>query len=243
MRARNLLALLASIALVAACGSSSKGGTGTNAATTTKATTTTTTTTATTAPATTTTVPVPAQLAIWPAADVVFTTPEAAANDFLAKAFTPGPVIGPFVGNDQRSGEFQVFATADNVKIGSAKSTLLMRQLGPSNGWFVLAAASDVATVVSPASLSTVAAGPVTVKGVGTGFEATVVVRAFVAGTGVELDRKSTMAGNLGQTLPYSVTLDVSKASKGDVVVLLVQGGVGLETDPGDFGAVPVLIG
>jgi hypothetical protein len=51
------------------------------------------------------------------------------------------------------------------------------------------------------------------------------------------------MAGNLGEALPYSVELDVSGAAAGDVVTLLIRGGTGLETDPGDFGAVPVVIG
>jgi hypothetical protein len=38
------------------------------------------------------------------------------------------------------------------------------------------------------------------------------------------------------------VTLDLSDAEPGDVVVLLVRGGSGLESDPGDFGAIPIVI-
>ena len=38
------------------------------------------------------------------------------------------------------------------------------------------------------------------------------------------------------------MSLDLSGASPGEVVTLLVRGGVGLETDPGDFGAIPVVI-
>jgi hypothetical protein len=42
---------------------------------------------------------------------------------------------------------------------------------------------------------------------------------------------------------PYQVTLDLSAATPGEMVALVVRGGTGLETDPGDFGAIPVVIG
>ena len=184
-----------------------------------------------------------AQPAIWPAADVVFTDPESAANDFLANAFDDGPMLGTFMAGDSRSGEFEVFATEGGAPIGEARSVLFMRQLGPDDGWFVLSAASDVETITQPASMATVPAGMLTVEGVGSGFEATIVVSAFVSGRpDSELDREVTMAGNFGELLPYTVSLDLSAASSGDVVVLLIRGGVGLETDPGDFGAIPVVI-
>ena len=197
----------------------------------------------TTAAPTTTVAAADVQPAIWPAADVVFTTPEAAATDFRANAFDDGPILGTYVGADSRSGALEVFATADGVPLGEARSVLFVRQLGPSDGWFVLAAASNVETITQPASTATVPAGMLTVEGVGTGFEATIIVSAFVSGQpDSELDREVTMAGNLGEVQPYSVTLDLSAASPGDVVVLLIRGGVGLETDPGDFAAIPVVI-
>ncbi|MCB0955881.1 MAG: hypothetical protein KDB12_06940, partial [Ilumatobacter sp.] len=74
------------------------------------------------------------------------------------------------------------------------------------------------------------------------GFEATVVVEAFVAGSTDLLDQQIVMAGNFDQALPYSVDLDLSAAQSGDVVVILVRGTVGLETDPGDFSAIPVIV-
>jgi hypothetical protein len=195
----------------------------------------------TTAPAT---LPAETQPAIWPAADVVFTTPEAAAADFLAGVFGEGPMLGEFMAGDSRSGEIEVFASENGLPIGAARSVLFLRQLGPDDGWFVLAAASDVATITTPESMATVPAGPLVVEGIGTGFEATIVVSAFVAGRpGSELDVEVAMAGNFGEALPYSVSLDLSAATAGDVVVLLVRGGTGLETDPGDFGAIPVVIG
>jgi hypothetical protein len=174
----------------------------------------------------------------------VFGTPEAAAADFLAHVFGVGPVLGEFVGGDQRSGEIEVFASVDGAAISTPRSVLAMRMLGPSDGWFVIAAMSEFATITAPESMALVAAGPLTVEGVARGFEATVVVSAFAAGqSDTKFGQEVTMAGNLDVALPYSVSLDLSGASPGDVVVLLVRGGTGLETDPGDFGAIPVVIG
>jgi hypothetical protein len=184
------------------------------------------------------------QPAIWPAGDVVFTTPEDAATDFLAAVFGDGPMLGEFRAGDARSGEIEVFASAEGIPIGEARSVLFLRQLGPDDGWFVLSAASDVATITTPGVGATVPSGVLTVEGVGTGFEATIVVSAFEAGRADnEFDLEVAMAGNLGEVLPYSVALDVSGATGGSVVALLVRGGTGLETDPGDFGAIPVVIG
>ncbi len=255
-RTKAATAVVVACALIGACGGGSSQD-GTTVATTVAPTGAPTTPAPTTAPATTvtpttttpttvapTTVPEMPYAAVWPASDVVFTTPEAAARDFLANVFGGGPIIGEFMAGDARSGEIEVFASVDGAPIGEPRSLLVLRQLGPDGGWFVLSAMSNVATITSPEPMATVPAAPLTVEGLGTGFEATIVVSAFVAGeAGREFDREVTMAGNLGEALPYSVTLDLSAASKGDVVVLLVRGGTGLETDPGDFAAIPVVIG
>ncbi|MEY4229520.1 MAG: hypothetical protein RLZZ362_369, partial [Actinomycetota bacterium] len=125
----------------------------------------------------------------------------------------------------------------------SPRGLLFLRQLGPADGWFVIGAGSDLASITVPATGDTVPRGPLTVEGSGTGFEATLVVRAFSAGDPArEFDQQVVMAGNLGTPLPYSTTLDLSGAMPGEVVVLLVQAGVGLESDPGDFSALPVMI-
>ena len=123
------------------------------------------------------------------------------------------------------------------------KSTLVLRQLGPSDGWFVLAAASDNATISAPAVAAMVARGPLPVEGKARGFEAAVGVSVSLAGHPETLDAVSTLAGSAATPEPYHVTLDLSKANTGAVVMLLVRGGTGLETDPGDFGAIPVMVG
>ena len=184
------------------------------------------------------------QIALWPAPDVVFTTPQDAARDFLAAAFSAGPVLGQFRGGDQGSGEIDVFASDQSgAPIGTARSTLQLRQLGSANGWFVIGAISRTSTITMPKASVAVPAGPLQVRGAAQGFEANIGVGAFVAGhADPPLDVTSTLAGNFGVPLPYEVTLDLTGAAPGDTVVILVHGGVGLETDPGDFSAIAVTI-
>jgi hypothetical protein len=174
----------------------------------------------------------------------VFTTPEEAAEDFVATVLGVTPALGEFRQGDNRSGEIDVFSLGEtDAAAPMLRSLLLLRQLGPSDGWFVLAAVNDNASITSPESRMEVPAGPLAVEGVGRGFEANVVVTAFVAGdAGAELDRVVTQGGALETPEPFAVTLDLSDAEAGDVVVLLVRGGTGLESDPGDFGAIPVVI-
>ena len=53
-----------------------------------------------------------------------------------------------------------------------------MRQLGAAGGWFVIAAVNPNVAITAPDAGAVVPAGPLTVTGVGRGFEATVVVSA-----------------------------------------------------------------
>jgi len=124
------------------------------------------------------------------------------------------------------------------------RGLLLLRQLGPSSGWFVTAVANDEASITTPEAGATVPAAPLTVEGIGHGFEANLVARALLAGDAtVEFDVEVTMAGSMEEAGPYSVVLDLSAAQPGDVVMILVRTGAGLETDPGEVGAIAVTIG
>ena len=98
-------------------------------------------------------------------------------------------------------------------------------------------------TITAPESAALVPPGPIDVSGTGRGFEATVVVQAFIVELGTEVDMQVTQGGSFADPEPYEVTLDLSGAEVGDTVILLVKGGVGWETDPGDFSAIPVVIG
>jgi hypothetical protein len=88
-----------------------------------------------------------------------------------------------------------------------------------------------------------VVAEPLMVEGRARGFEGNVVVTAFIAGDAdAQLDQVMTQAGAFETPEPFTVSLDLSGRSPGDTVVLLVRGDAGLETDPGEFGAIPVVI-
>ena len=206
---------------------------------------TTTSSTTTTTEATTTTEPVGLeQPAIWPAADVVFDTPEAAAEDFVTQVLDVPPALGEFQQGDSRSGEIELLSLGENGGTPVVRGVILLRQLGPDDGWFVIGVANDNASITVPTAGATVVAGPLLVEGVARGFEANVNVRAFVAGdASSDLDQQIAMGGAMETPEPISVMLDLSGASTGDVVTIVVRGGVGLETDPGDVGAIPVVIG
>lgn len=185
-----------------------------------------------------------AQPAIWPAAEVVFATPEEAAEDFVTKVLGVPPALGEFQQGDSRSGEIEVLSLGEGANATPVvRSVLLLRQLGPDDGWFILAAINDHETITEPPSMSEVTAGSINVAGVGRGFEANVVVRAIVAGDASnQLDQVITQGGSMETSEPYSVTLDLSGVAPGSTVMLIVRGGVGLETDPGEFSAIPVVI-
>jgi hypothetical protein len=187
----------------------------------------------------------PVQPAIWPAADVVFDTPEDAATDFVTEVLEVPPVLGEFREGDARSGEIEVFSGGEAGSPGPKipRSLLLLRQLGPADGWFVIGAVSDNATITSPAAGDEVAPTALDVQGEARGFEASVSVTAFVAGdAGAPLDQVVTLAGSGLTPEPYQVTLDLADATPATTVAVIVRGGVGLETDPGDFSAMPLVI-
>ncbi len=186
------------------------------------------------------------QPAIWPAADVVFATPEEAAADFVREVLISDgePELGEFQQGDARSGEIVVFFPGEGAGATPTERGLLaLRQLGPDDGWFVIAASSDGVTITSPVALARVAAGPLTVEGVGRGFEATLVVSAFPpGGADAEIDSELASGGAFETAEPYSAVLDLSGAEPDDVVVVLVQGDTGLGSDPGEFAAIPVAV-
>ncbi len=193
----------------------------------------------------TTTTPEPRQPAIWPAADVVLATPEEAAASFVSEVLGVPPTLGEFQPGDNRSGEIEVFSPGEGSEPRRTfRSRLLLRQLGPDDGWFVLAAVSEQVTITAPAASSSVPPGPIIVGGVGRGFEALLVIETRLAGAGgPPLIQQITMAGGMGTSEPYAVIVDLSPVDVGETVMLIVRGGTGLETDPGEFSAVPVVIG
>jgi hypothetical protein len=200
-----------------------------------------TTTAETSTTAATTSVPTTGRIVLWPATGVRFDTPQAVAADFVAQVLGEGAVLGSYREGDSRSGEIEVYASDENGRpLAALRSTLVVRE--EADGWVVVAAVSDGATIETPESASTVT-GVVTVSGRARGFEANVNIRAVtVANPQTVLDETFTMAGNMGGLEPYQVELDLRDANPGDVVLIIVHGGVGLETDPGETAVIAVRV-
>ena len=187
------------------------------------------------------------QPAIWPADDVVFATPEEAAADFVSNVLISegDPAIGEFQQGDARSGEIAVLFAGETGDLDPPmeKGVLLMRQIGPTDGWYVIAATSEGVTIDTPSALEEVPAGALTVAGEGRGFEGTLAVSAFPPGDDTaRLDLQIGAGGAFADLEPYSVELDLSGAAAGDVVVILVHGDTGLGNDPSTFAAIPIVI-
>lgn len=180
-------------------------------------------------------------IAVWPGADVVIDDPIEAASGFVAEVLHVPPMLGPFMAGDGRSGEVTLFSPGSVL---TDRGIILVRRLGEDDGWFVIGVANDVSYVSSPLPGATVSAGLVTVTGVGYGFEASLSVTAFLAGDpDTVFDTVVTQAGSMEEPGRFVVELDLSAAETGEVVAIVVRGGVGLETDPGETGAVAVVIG
>ncbi len=187
------------------------------------------------------------QPAIWPSADVVFATPEEAAADFVSAVLISegDPVLGDFQQGDARSGEIAVLFAGEmgDLDPPMEKGVLVLRQLGPTDGWYVTAATSDGASIDTPSALDEVPASTVTVSGEGRGFEGTLAVSAFAPGDDdATFDLQIGAGGAFADLEPYSVELDLSGAPSGEVVVILAHGDTGLGSDPSSFAAIPVVI-
>lgn len=187
------------------------------------------------------------QPAIWPAADVVFATPEEAAAAFVSAVLISegDPALGEFQQGDSRSGEIAVLFAGETGDLDPALETgiLLLRQIGPTDGWYVIAATSEGAVIDTPSALEEVPAGTVTVSGEGRGFEGTLAVSAFPPGDdAARFDLQIGAGGAFDDLQPYSVELDLSGAADGEVVVIFVHGDTGLGSDPGTFAAIPIVI-
>jgi hypothetical protein len=170
------------------------------------------------------------------------TSPVEAAREFVEQVLGVPAELGEFRQGDQRSGEIEVYVSTEGGAVSPVRwprAVLFLRQLGPSDGWFVIGAANEHVTIEQPDVGATLTPGRVIVEGVGRGFEATLVITAFLQGRAEPLDQQVTFAGSLDIAQPYRVELDLSDAPPGAVVAVLVRGGVGLETDPGEFTVVP----
>ena len=125
----------------------------------------------TTEESTTTTVTDPFVPAVWPLLDssTRYDDPVDAARDFATELVGfDDPVIGPFLEGDGRSGEVEVRAEADGPG-----TTVLVRQLGPDDTWWVIGAATTNIEITEPEALAEIAS-PLVVRGRALAFEGVV---------------------------------------------------------------------
>lgn len=181
-------------------------------------------------------------LAIWSSNGGEADTPERAATAAVRDLLGVTPVLSEFMAGDSRSGEIVVFSPRETIAV--ERSVLLLRQLGPADEWSVMAAINSAMSIERPDSMSIQPGGPLVVAGFARGFEGLVVVSAHRIGELIALiDQKITYAGSLETSEPFSVELDLSDTDPGDVIAIVVRGGVGLADDPGEFSAIPIRIG
>ena len=122
----------------------------------------------------------PAVLAVWPAAGTSqrFDDPSAAARSFAVElaGFPEDTLIGDFEEGDARSGEVEVRA----FERGPV-TTVLVRQLGDDESWWVIGAATENIEIDEPTGGSKVSS-PLEVRGSGRAFEGTIEVEVRADG-------------------------------------------------------------
>ena len=109
--------------------------------------------------------------AVWPTASssTRYRTPEAAATGFATDYLhMVNPVIGQFQQGDARSGEVPVQPSATGPV-----TTVLVRELGSDNSWWVLGAGTAAIALTDPTWNASITS-PVTLKGTAMAYEGTV---------------------------------------------------------------------
>lgn len=201
-RPASAVLLVVGILLVAGCGKSDDKATDATGSTTTTATTSTTVTTA----STSTTAPdaESTDAAVWPFASssTRYTDPVEAATGF-ATTFLGfvDPIVGDFQQGDTRSGEVAVQASTSGPV-----TTVLVRQLGADDSWWVLGAATPNLQVTTPETLATVTS-PLRVSGTGTAFEGTINVELRADDQSKPVVAGTTMGGSMGERKPFTIGL------------------------------------
>jgi hypothetical protein len=217
---------VAALALLGACGDDDDADEPTTTTPTTAAGDTT--TTSTTAGETTTTTTAPE-------AD-----PVAAAEAWLGTHFAGMQwSLDEFRQGDSQSGELDVLRFREDGSPGTLATTLLLRIEGGE--YAVIGAVHPSVTIEAPSNGAEVPAGPLTVSGLGRGFEAAIGVRATTV-DGDVVAQAPGMGGSMETPEPYAVQLDLSAVPAGTPLYVIANGGTGLETDTGEFAAVRITI-
>ncbi len=124
------------------------------------------------------------------------------------------PIVGVFMQGDTRSGEVEVKASSPGPT-----TTVAVRQLGPDNTWWVIAASSANLQLETP-TWNMPIASPVTLAGRSIAFEAVVNVEIRQDGTTKPLASDTVMGGGT-EIAPFSkaITFSQPTASRGAIVL------------------------
>jgi hypothetical protein len=213
---RRTVALAAIVAvasvLTAGCGDDDDSGAST---TTTSSAVTTTTSGGSTS--TTTLSPDDRAFAIWPfeTSGERYDDPVDAATAFAVEmAGFDDPIVGEFQQGDSRSGEVPLRPLPDGPV-----TTVLVRQLGADDGWFVIGAITDDITVSEPAAQSAID-HPLTVRGEARAFEGTVQVAVIADGSTEPIGTGFVTATGGTERGPFegSIAFDVPQGGWGTVL-------------------------
>ena len=145
--------------------------------------------------------------AVWPttASTTRYRTPEAAAQGFAtAYLHMTNPVINGFRQGDARSGEVPVQPSA-----AGPSTTVLVRQLGPDNSWWVLGAGTASINLSAPAWNAKITS-PVTLNGTSVAYEGTVQTQVRQDDTTKPLGEGYVTGGSTA-TGPFEGTLAFTK--------------------------------
>jgi len=171
-------------------------------------------------PVTPTTVPTP-PVAVWPwsTGTTRYATPEGAARGFATDFLhMVAPVVGGFRQGDARSGEVPVRPTTTGPE-----TTVLVRQLGPDDSWWVLGAATAAIDLTAP-TWNAAISSPVTLTGTSVAFEGTVRTQVRQDGMTTPLGEGFVTGGSTSMG-PFRGTLAFSRpsAAYGAVVLTIIS--------------------
>ena len=158
--------------------------------------------------------------AVWPtpSSGIRYLTPDAAAQgfavDFLAMS---SPVVGAFQAGDTRSGEVPVRATSTGPV-----TTVMVRQLGADNSWWVLGSATADISITSPGALATISS-PLDLRGTGTAFEGLINVTLRDDASLTPLLTTTVMGGGNGVMMPFHKTIAFARANSAYGSLVLYQ--------------------
>ncbi|HVA07359.1 MAG TPA: Gmad2 immunoglobulin-like domain-containing protein [Acidimicrobiales bacterium] len=147
--------------------------------------------------------------AVWPtaASSIRYPTPEAAAKGFATDYLhVVDPVLGPFQQGDARSGEVPV-----QLSPAGPVTTVLVRELGSDNSWWVLGAGTAAINLTEPVWNASIAS-PVTLTGTSVAFEGTVQTQVREDDSSTPLGVGYVTGGSTAMG-PFSGTLAFAKAT------------------------------